>query len=324
MRHLRQRSAGLPQLDGGLFFTDGGLETDMIFNHGLELPAFAAHTLLQDAVGRAALVRYWRGFLALAQLTGHGFILDCATWRASRAWADALQCTPERLAAANREAVHFAAELRDEFAANRGAIVLNGLIGPRDDAYAPEAWIDAEDSAAYHSEQIGWLASTEVDMVSALTMTHSGEAVGVVRAAARTGLPVVISFTVETDGCLPSGESLAEAIGETDAQTDGFASYFMINCAHPEHFEEALAGCRLARRVRGLRCNASRCSHEALEQATSLDAGCPDELAGAYARLRGSHPWLNVFGGCCGTDLRHITAMTGVLARDEQPLVVDA
>ncbi len=298
---------GLPQLDGGLFLTDAGLETDLIFNKGIEIREFAAHTLLADPVGRAALADYLRGFLQLARDLGTGFVLDTQTWKAHPHWADDLGATEADLAAANRDAVAFVAGIGAEFAANAGPVVVNGLIGPRGDAYAPDVAVAAGEAEEYHATQLGWLASTEVDMVTALTFTQSDEAIGAVRAATAVGLPIVVSFTVETDGSLPTGESLERAIGVVDAETNGAAAYFMVNCAHPDHFRNVINGEGWTRRIRGLRCNASRMSHAELDEAEVLDDGDPDELADGYGRLLEAMPWVNVLGGCCGSDLRHVT-----------------
>jgi len=297
----------LPQLDGGLFLTDAGIETDLIFNHDIEIREFAAHTLLPDDQGRAALTRYFDGFLALARDAGSGFILDTQTWKAHSHWAEDLGETPAELHDANRAAVAFVSGLRADHSTNAGPIVLNGLIGPRGDAYAPEQEIAAGEAEAYHREQMGWLAETDVDMVTAMTFTQSDEAIGAVRAAEEVGLPIVVSFTVETDGNLPTGEPLGQAITSVDEATAGAAAYFMLNCAHPDHFAGALVDSDWARRIRGLRCNASRMSHAELDECEVLDDGDPVELGASYRRLRQEMPWLNVFGGCCGSDLRHVT-----------------
>jgi S-methylmethionine-dependent homocysteine/selenocysteine methylase len=305
----------LPQLDGGLFLNDAGLETDLIFNHGIEIPEFAAHMLLDDEVGRAALARYMEGFLALARDSAAGFILDTQTWRAQPHFSEALGQGQAELRDANRQAVQFAADLRDRFSANSGPIVINGLIGPRGDAYAPEVDIAAGEADRYHRKQLSWLVETDVDMVTALTFTQSDEAIGVVRAAESLGLPVVVSFTVETDGRLPTGQPLGEAILSVDEATGGAAAYFMVNCAHPDHFAHELSDVNWAHRIRGIRCNASRMSHAELDECEVLDDGDPTELADNYRQLRVALPWLNVFGGCCGSDLRHVTEIAQAVAR---------
>ena len=229
-------------------------------------------------------------------------------------WADSLRASKADLAQANHDAVAFIAGIRSEFTANSGPIVLNGLIGPRGDAYAPDVAVAAGEAEEYHATQIGWLADTDVDMVSALTFTQSNEAVGAVRAAQAVGLPIVVSFTVETDGSLPTGEPLGRAIENVDAATNGGAAYFMVNCAHPDHFSHVIDGAEWTRRIHGLRCNASRMSHAELDEAEVLDDGDVEEFANGYRNLVASMPWLNVFGGCCGSDLRHVTEIARTLA----------
>ncbi len=297
----------LPQLSGDLFLTDAGLETDLIFNHGIEIREFAAHTLLPNPHGREAVANYLRGFLSLANKYDAGFVLDSQTWKAHMHWADDLGTNEQELRQSNKDAIALITELRDEFSGNRKPIVLNGVIGPRGDAYAPEAKLAARESEEYHSKQIDWLVATNVDMVTALTFTQSDEAIGVVRAAQSVGLPVVISFTVETDGSLPMGEPLNEAISAVDDSTNAAAAYFMVNCAHPDHFFHVLDDSHWARRICGLRCNASRLSHAELDECEVLDDGDPVELADQYKAITNTMPWLNIFGGCCGSDLRHVT-----------------
>ena len=300
----RYRS-NLPQLAGGLFLSDAGIETDLIFNHGIEIREFAAHTLLPRADGRAAMANYFREFLTLAAEQNAGFILDSQTWKAHQHWAQDLGATADELRAANIESVRFIAGLRAEFPDNP-PIVLCGVIGPRGDAYAPEARVAAQEAQDYHAQQVEWLAETEVDMICGTTYTQSDEAIGLARCAEAAGMPVVISFTVETDGRLPTGQALGDAIQTVDDATGGSAAYFGVNCAHPDHFFGVLEESDWARRIRALRCNASRQSHAELDACEILDDGDPQELAGQYETLISDMPWLNVFGGCCGTDLRHV------------------
>jgi len=274
----RYRNA-LPQLSGGLFLSDAGLETDLIFNHGIEIPEFAAHTLLAGGSDRKAMADYFRTFLALAREHGTGFVLDSQTWKAHMHWADDLGASEDDLRAVNEDSIAFISGLRDEFSGNTGPIVLCGIIGPRGDGYAPDAEVEADEAERYHARQIGWLAETDVDMVSATTFNQASEAVGFVRATRAAGLPVVVSFTVETGGALPSGQPLAEAIEQVDAATESAAAYFGVNCAHPDHFFHLLEDAPWARRLRKIRCNASRRSHAELDACETLDDGNPTELA---------------------------------------------
>ncbi len=297
----------LPQIRGELFLTDGGIETNLIFRRGLDLPEFAAFDLLKDDEGTAELRRYYEPYLELATEHGTGFVLESPTWRASPRWAEELGYSTEELDAVNRKAIALMAELRDRYSDRVSPIVISGCIGPHDDGYSPEQKLSADEAAEYHSTQIGTFADTEADMVTALTMTYADEAIGVTRAAQKAGLPVAISFTLETDGRLPSGQALGEAIEQTDEATDAGPAYYMLNCAHPTHFEAVLdPGAPWVRRIRGLRANASRKSHAELDEATELDAGDPEDLGARYAGLRRQLPELNLLGGCCGTDDRHV------------------
>ena len=304
----------LPQLGGELFLTDGGIETSLIFQDGLDLPLFAAFDLLKDATGTQALRRYFRRYLDVARMAGTGFVFESPTWRASRDWGMRLDYSAGALAAANGKAMALGAELRRE--ARDLTVVLSGCVGPRGDGYRPESLMTGEEAQDYHADQVTALAAGGAEMVTAITMTHVGEAVGVARAATAAGLPVAISFTVETDGSLPGGEDLGDAIAAVDDATGGAPAYYMINCAHPTHFADRVAaGGAWTGRIGGLRANASRCSHAELDAATELDDGDPDELGAQYAQLRRLLPGLAVLGGCCGTDHRHVAAIARACGR---------
>lgn len=299
----------VPQHDR-LFLTDSGLETDLIFNHGIALPCFAAFTLLRDPAGRRRLFTYYRQHLEIARSAGTGFILGDTGWRASADWGERLGIGADELAVLNRQGVELMHALRDEYQTGTFPIIVSGCIGPRGDGYVPDASLSADAAQAYHRPQVAAMAAAAPDMITAMTLTTVDEAIGIVRAVQATGLPVAISFTIETDGRLPSGPSLGQAITAVDSATDGAAAYFMVNCAHPDHFEPAIEpGAPWLDRLRGLRANASRCSHAELDAMTSLDAGDPAALAGQYAQLRLRLPQLTVLGGCCGTDARHIAAI---------------
>ena len=303
----------LPQLNGNVYLTDAGLETDLIFNRGIEIPEFAAHTLLGRDKDREVVANYLRDFLVVAKEHKTGFILDTQTWKAHRHWASDLGVTVNELKDVNEEAVRFISTLRQEFSENEMPIVLSGVIGPKGDAYAPDAPITALEAEEYHLEQIGWLADTNVDMISAYTFIQAREAIGAVKAAQNHKIPIVISFTVETDGNLPSGQSLIDAICTVDYATDNGAAYFMINCAHPVHFSHLIEHDVVTRRIRGIRCNASRMSHAELDCCETLDDGNPVELASQYGGFKSAMNRLNVFGGCCGSDLRHMKEIANVL-----------
>ena len=298
---------GLPQLDGDLFLTDGGIETVLIFHEGIDLPLFAAFDLLKDEEGIEALRLYYEPYLALARERGLGFVLESPTWRASPRWAREIGYTADELERLNRAAIDLLEEIRERRASGRPPIVISGCVGPEGDGYDPARLLSAEEAREYHSTQIDTFADTAADLVTAMTMTYVEEAIGIARAAAEAGIPAVISFTVERDGRLPSGQDLGTAIEEVDAASESAPAYFMLNCAHPAHFAAVLDdGAAWRERIRGLRANASTKSHAELDEATDLDDGDPADLGRRYAGLRERLPQLNVLGGCCGTDHRHV------------------
>ena len=298
----------LPQLDADRpFLADGGLETTLIFHRGIDLPHFAAFDLLRTDAGREGLRAYFEPYVELAREREVGMVLDTATWRASPDWAQRLGYSPDDLDDANRAAVALAEEIRALGEDERTPIVVNGVVGPRGDGYDPAELMSASEAETYHSRQIATFADTAADMVTAITMTHAEEAIGIVGAAGAAGMPVAISFTVETDGCLPSGQPLPEAIDQVDAETNRAAAYFMVNCAHPTHFAHVLEDEGSWRdRIGGLRANASAKSHAELDEAEELDEGDPVDLGARHRALRDRLPRVAVLGGCCGTDHRHV------------------
>ena len=299
----------LPQLER-LVLTDGGLETDLLYHHGIDLPHFAAVALLGSPEGRAALEAYYRPYLELARRLGTGFILESPTWRASPDWAGPLGLRQSELDQLNVAAVELVQGLRDEFATDTPDLVISGCLGPRGDGYDPGQIMSVTEATDYHLHQARVLASAGAEMLSALTMTNVNEATGIALAAEAVGRPVAISFTLETDGRLPTGDALMNAVKAVDAATGSYPAYFMINCAHPDHFAAVLSeAAAWSQRLRGVRANASRCSHKELDAMTELDEGDPAELGQLYRKLLGVQPQITVLGGCCGTDLRHVTAV---------------
>lgn len=289
------------------FLADGGIETWLFFVEEFEAPEFAALLLMDDVRARDAIRAYFDRFLALAETKSTGFVLDTNTWRACTEWAPKLSISEADVLRLTRDAVTFAKEIRSDWIGKVSPILLNGVVGPAGDGYDATGAPDAAAGQRMHTPQIDVMAQEGVDMISAITMTNSGEAIGVARAVRRHGIPCVVSFTTETDGLLPSGETLQEAIEATDAATGNAPIYYMINCAHPDHFSSVLNGdASWKHRIGGVRANASRLSHAELDQSTELDEGDPDEFGRLYSELSKKLPALRVFGGCCGSDHRHI------------------
>jgi len=300
----------LPQLDGRRVLSCGGLETTLIFHEGWDLPAFASFVLVETERGRERLRAYFDRYIDIAERHGTGFLLETPTWRANPEWGATLGYDLDGLERVNRELVALAMDIRDRRETPTMPMPLSGNIGPRGDGYDPRAATSAQEAADYHSWQIGVLKDAGADLVSAFTISSSAEGLGIALAAKKADMPCVISFTLETDGRLPTGEHLGEVITAIDIETGNAPAYYMINCAHPTHFEGMLReGGAWTRRLGGLRANSSRRSHAELDNATELDIGNPAELGGEYAEILERFPHINVLGGCCGTDERHVAAI---------------
>ncbi len=297
----------LPQLSGENFLTDGGIETHLLFNEEIDLPYFASFHLLNDSKAQPAIQKWFHKHCQIAKSHKVGFILETLTWRASMDWASKLGYSREGLVEMLHKAVEMFYPYRDEYETQDTKIVISGCVGPRGDGYVPNNQMSEMEAEDYHSFQIETLSKTDADMISALTLNYVEEAVGIARAGKAFDMPVVISFTLETDGKLPSGQTLKDAIAQVEVRTNQAPIYYMINCAHPTHFEDVVSsGEPWLQKIRSLRANSSTCSHAELDEIEELDEGNPMELGAQYHELRKRIPNLNVLGGCCGTDYRHI------------------
>lgn len=309
---------GLPQMGDKIFLTDSGLETFICFQLGVDLPEFASFPLLDRDEGRQIIRDYMIRHIEIALDGKMGFVMETPTWRASADWGAKVGYDKEALRRVNIDAVQMMHDLRDAHETEDSPFVISGNIGPRGDGYNPDELLSPEDAAAYHADQIAAFADAGADLVTTLTMTHSEEAIGITRAAMDAGMPVVMSFTTETDGRLPTGQELGAAIDEVDAATGNGPAYYMVNCAHPTHFDETIEAARATdaawlKRLRGLRANASTQSHEELDNSPELDEGNPVELGGQYKSLMDRLPQIAVVGGCCGTDHRHVQEIASAL-----------
>lgn len=296
----------LPHETQDLFLTDGGTETWLMYKRGFELPEFSAFHLLNDPDATDAIRTYYQAFANVALELGTGFIFDSLTYRASRDWGVLLGYSVEDLKKMNQRCLSLYREIASETGLPEANCVYSGCIGPKGDAYKRNEGLTQDIAEEYHSEQIETFVSAGADIVTALTLNSTDEAIGIARAANSAGIPSVISFTLEKNRCLRSGETLAEAIGKVDSATGEAPASYMINCSHPVDFSPALMDEPWVKRVRGIRANASSLEKGTLCQLGHLEEGDPEELAGQYADLKSSYPHMNVFGGCCGTDEVHI------------------
>jgi len=316
MEHKLRPSVVFPQTH---YLTDGGLETSLIFQQGISLNSFAAFELLRTEEGKNAFREYYNPYLALAEKYKLGFVIESPTWRANTDWGVKLGYSRDELFALNKQSIGFIRELTQPFLETLPHIIVSGNIGPRGDGYKAENQMTTEEAKAYHLEQIKAFAEAGADIVTAVTITYSDEAIGIIQAAESLNIPVVISFTVETDGRLPGGERLQEAIEKTDRLTDLYAEHYMINCAHPQHFINQLdKDGNWKIRIRGIRANASLKSHAELDESETLDTGDKHLLADGYMQLFHLLPELKVIGGCCGTDHSHMQVICSTMEEQEE------
>lgn len=297
----------LPQMSNELFITVGGIETTLVFHKQIKLPYFASFDLLKSSQGQALLREEYRSYAAVAKKYHVNFILESATWRANADWGNKLGYSEYALAKINAQAVLLLNEIRDQFETISTKIVLAGCIGPHEDAYHSQQKMTIQQAEDYHKLQIITFSHTNVDFITVGTISYIDEAIGIVNAAKSQMMPIAISFTVETDGKLPSGETLQDAIVKVDNETNNAPIYYMINCAHPSHFKHLFKPNESwHHRIYGIRANASAKSHAELNNSTALDEGNPQELAKQYIELKNLLTHLNIIGGCCGTSQRHV------------------
>jgi homocysteine S-methyltransferase len=300
----------VPELSGELMLSDTGLETELIFHQGVDLPLFAAFVVSETPEGRDRIIQWTRDHADIAIQNGLGVALGSETWRASSDWGDQLGYDAARLDQVNQRSIEMLREIAGDLDAGDLPVRLGGTLGPRSDGYQPTLMMTAEQAQAYHLPQLRSFATAGADRATAMTLGYVAEAAGIARASAQVDLPVMLGFTVETDGRLPDGTTLKDAVERTDEASDGSAAGYLINCAHPDHLASAFADLGpWTTRLIGLRPNASRRSHAELDEAPDLDDGDPVELGRQVAELRAAIPSIALIGGCCGTDLRHAQAI---------------
>lgn len=300
----------LPQQAGKLMSTAGGFETWMQYVEGFKLRHFCGFELLNDARGLSCLKDYHRKAVEAAVANGFGMINEGLHYRASRDWGELIGFSREALAEINIRGIEFYREIAREYASPETPMLVSGAIGPRGDAYNVGRTPDAAEAEDYHSEQILTFRTAGADLVTAMTFSSVEETIGVARAAKSAELPVVISFFVARSGRLKGGETLEEAISRVDSATGNAPEYYMINCTHPTEFEPGLTPGGWTARLGGFMPNAVAMETLSLCKLGHLEDGDPDELGAQMATLARRFPHIHVWGGCCGTDGRHIGQIT--------------
>jgi len=295
-----------PQNRGRFYLTEGGTETELMYKHGFELPHFAMFPLLDNPKAVSKMREMFRSYLDVAAEHDFCALMGGLDYRASPDWGDLLGYSPASLSDANLQSIEFLRELANEYSSQVPEILIQGLIGPRGDAYERNETISENEAEDYHSVQLETLKKANVDSALAITFNNIPESVGVARAAAKIGVPLAISLTLDSNSKLHSGPSLADAITAIDEQTNQAPEYFLINCSHPLEFEPAIEPGDWIQRVRGVRPNASKMDKMALCQIGYLEDGDPEELGRLCGDLARQYPHMDIWGGCCGTWDNHL------------------
>ena len=303
----------LPRVDGTYYLTEGGIETEIMYKYGFELPHFAMFPLLDNPEALTAMKGIWQRSLRAAADNGFNAIMNGVDYRASPDWGALLGYTPDGLASMQMRAIDFLRDVARDFEQDIDTIIISGTIGPRGDAYSRNETITADVAEEYHSVQLATLKKAGVDMAWAMTFNNIPEAVGTIRAAENTGIPIAMGLSLDSSSRLNSGPSMAEAVPEIDAQTNSAAAFFGLNCSHPLEFEPALDGGEWMKRLRSIRPNASPMDKIALCKIGHLEDGDPDELAQQMLDVARRMPHMDIFGGCCGTDERHLSKIAATV-----------
>lgn len=295
-----------PQKEGRFYLTEGGTETELMYRHGFELPHFAMFPLLDNPNALSRMKDMFRSYLDVAAKHQFCALMGGLDYRASPDWGELLGYSPASLADANLQSIEFLREVASEYSSQIPEILFVGLVGPRGDAYERNETITENEAEDYHAVQLETLKKANVDSALAITFNNIPESVGVARAAARIGVPLAVSLTLDSNSKLHSGPSLAEAITTIDRETDQSPEYFLINCSHPVEYEPAIEPGDWINRIRGVRPNASKMEKIALCQIGRLEEGDPEELGMQCGDLARRYPHMDIWGGCCGTWSNHL------------------
>lgn len=318
---MTQPSSFPAQRPDRLFLTEGGIETEILYKWGFELPQFAMYPLLDKPDAMSAIRGMYRRYLDVVAAHGLSALMGGLDYRASPDWGELLGYSPAGLAEANHRSIAFLRKLAGEYAGDIPEILIQGFIRPRGDAYQLNRSITEKDAEDYHSVQLQTLREAEVDLAWAFTFNNVPEAVGVARAAARIGVPLAISFTVDSSSKLKAGATLAEAIEAVDAATDASPAFYSLNCSHPVEFEPALTEGEWLKRLRGFRPNASKMEKIALCKLGHLEEGDAVDLGRRMGELARRHPHMDIWGGCCGTGDVHLNEIATNVRAARDPVV---
>jgi S-methylmethionine-dependent homocysteine/selenocysteine methylase len=295
-----------PQKDGRIYLSEGGTETEISYKYGFELPEFAMFPLLDNPEAVSQMQGMYRKYLDVVAKHGMCALIGGLDYRASPDWGKLLGYSPQGLAEANHKSIDFLREVASEYASDIPEILIQGLIGPRGDAYERNISISENEAEDYHSIQLTTLKEANVDLALAITFNNVSESIGVARAAKKIGVPLAISLSLDSTSKLNSGPSLAEAITTIDAETDLAPEFYLINCSHPLEYEPAIESGDWINRVRGVRPNASKMEKIELCQIGHLEDGDPVELGAQCGDLARRYPHMDIWGGCCGTWDTHL------------------
>lgn len=300
------QSTTFPREDGILYLTEGGTETEVIYRHGHELRDFAMFELMNKPEAVRDMENMYRRYLDKAAQYGFSALMSGFDYRASPDWGAKLGYSAEGLREMQHKCIDFLRGVSRAYEDQIERIAIAGCIGPKGDAYSLNRDITAEEAEDYHATQCETLRDCGVDLIWAATINNIPEAVGISRAAARVGLPVNMSFTLDSSHKLKSGPSLKEAIEATDTEAGAARpDSYGINCSHPLEFEPALEPGDWARRLRSLRPNAAKMDKVSLCKLGHIEEGDPEELGQMMGDLAKRYPDIDIWGGCCGTWDKH-------------------
>lgn len=313
-------SNGFPvQTAGHYYMCEGGTETEVMYKHGFSFPHFAVFELLKDTKAVAALKRMYQDYFEVVAKHNMSALVGGLDYRASPDWGALLGYSAEGLADINHQSIEFLRNIAVDYSNNIENILIQGLIGPRGDAYETNHSITEAEAQDYHSVQLQTLKSANVDLATAMTFNNVPESIGVARAAVEADVPLCISLSLDGSSNLNSGPSLAEAITTIDAATDSSVAFFMINCVHPLEYEPALADEQWITRIRGVRPNASVMDKLSLCTIGHLEAGNPTELGKQMGDLMQRYPHMDICGGCCGTWDTHLDQIAEDVLQKTEP-----